>query len=69
MSDKDYLKRIGSRIKAIRERKGLTNMRLAFLTQMDVSAISEIQSGRKNSKILTLKKIATALEVDLSSLL
>lgn len=69
MTEKDYLRGLGKRIRTLRMERGMTNMKLSHKTELDLSAISQIQLGRKNSKILTLKRIAEALDVDISELI
>ena len=59
----------GAKIKEIRKQKGLTQKQLGDLCGMADSAIRRYENGHANPKIETLKKIASALEVSLDSLL
>ena len=59
----------GAKIKEIRKQKGLTQKQLGDLCGMADSAIRRYENGNANPKIETLKKIASALEVSLDSLL
>ena len=59
----------GSRIKEIRKQKGLTQKQLGEKCGMYESQIRKYENGNANPKVETLKKIASALEVSLDSLL
>lgn len=61
-------KQIGSKIALLRKQKGLTQEDLAGLAELDRSYLSEIENGKKNFSIRTLKTIADALELSLSDL-
>lgn len=56
----------GSKIKEIRQQKGLTQKQLGDLCGMADSAIRRYENGNANPKIETLQKIATALDEPLS---
>lgn len=64
MRDELFLKQMGAKIKAIRNKRGITVRELSKLSSLDCSALSRIETGQKDSHILTLKVIADALEVD-----
>ena len=49
---------MGSKIKAIRKERKITLRELGKLCELDFGSISRIESGQKNSYILTLKNIA-----------
>lgn len=59
----------GSQIKTIRKKKGLTQKQLGDLCGMADSAIRRYESDRGNPTEKTIKKIASALEVDPYSLM
>lgn len=59
----------GTKIKEIRQRKGLTQKQLGDLCGMADSAIRRYENGKQNPKIETLQKIAAALECNLDELL
>lgn len=59
---------IGEKIKALRQKKGLTQKQLGDLCGMADSAIRRYENGRANPKLQTLRKIAEALNVTLSEL-
>ena len=56
---------IGSKLKALREEKGLTIKKLAELTGCTTSMISQIEHGKSEPSISMLKKIANALQVNI----
>ncbi|MBP6234513.1 MAG: helix-turn-helix transcriptional regulator [Saprospiraceae bacterium] len=63
--DKDkILKHIGNNIKNIRESKGISQQKLAADCNFEKSNMSRIEAGKTNPTILTLYKIANALDVD-----
>jgi len=64
MKDGIYLKEMGKKIKAAREAKGLYLRDLGKLCNIHYGAICEIEGGKRNSHILTLKNIADKLGVD-----
>lgn len=63
------LSAIGSRIKAAREKKHLTQEDLAAIVDLSSTHISVIERGVKPPKLETFVKIANALEVSADSLL
>jgi transcriptional regulator with XRE-family HTH domain len=67
--NKEYLKKIGNRIRTIRKEKHLKQIELGYRCDLDKQAMSRIELGDTNPTILTLKKIADALEIDVSELL
>lgn len=64
-----YLKAIGTRIKAAREAKGLTQEQLAEIIGVTPAHMSVIERGVKAPKLETFVKIANALDVTSDSLL
>ena len=65
---KIFLKKLGRRIAQIRKQKNLTQVDLAAITKMDDSSIRRIESGRNNSSIVILLRLAEALEIPLNDL-
>lgn len=57
------LKALGSRIKAVRESRGLSIRDLAELAGINKSQIVRIESGQSDPHYTTLLRIARALEV------
>ena len=69
MNNGDYLKRMGKKMKAIREAKGIYLRDLGKMCDIHYGAICEIENGKRNSYIITLKTIADALNVDVKDFL
>lgn len=66
---KILLQRLGNRIKEVREDKELTQQELAAICDFEKSNMSRLEAGNTNPTVYTLHKIATALNVSLSTLL
>lgn len=69
MDDKAYLKKLGERIKQLRLEKGMRQVDLSEKIGIEDSALRRIESGRVNSTINMLRKIAKGLEIELIILL
>jgi len=61
-----YQKKLGQRIKEIRESKGLSQLDVASVCDYDKTTISRIENGRTNITLKTLVTLALAMEVDIS---
>lgn len=57
-------KRIGSRIRELRESKGMTARELAFLCRIDPANISKIESGKHAAGLDILNRIAYFLDAE-----
>ncbi|WP_319479106.1 helix-turn-helix transcriptional regulator [uncultured Draconibacterium sp.] len=68
MKKEDFLKKIGENIVRLRDQKGLRQIDLAIELNIDDSSLRRIESGRTNPTIITLKKIADVLKVNLSEI-
>ena len=68
MSEKVFLQEMGKRIKAQRKAKKITLAKLSEATGIDLSNLWFVENGERNVHILSLRRIAEALEVDLSEL-
>ena len=62
-------KAVGQRIKAARERRGLTQEELAALVNISPTHVSVIERGAKTVRMDTFVAIANVLEVSADSLL
>ncbi|MGR6763090.1 helix-turn-helix domain-containing protein [Paenibacillus sp. T2-29] len=62
-------KQIGTRIRAIRNAKGLTQQNLADIASLDYRYIGALERGERNFSIDTLEKVLTALNVSISELM
>ncbi|MEP7170854.1 MAG: helix-turn-helix transcriptional regulator [Bacteroidota bacterium] len=69
MNNGQYLIEIGKKIRATRKAKGINQPQLVKLASVHKSSLSEIENGLMNIKILSLKKLADALEVDVKDFL
>lgn len=56
---------IGGKIRELRDKKSLTMRQLAEMVPCTPSLISQIESGKADPSISTLKKIATALDANI----
>lgn len=61
-SSEDFIKKVGLRIKALRNERGLTQFDLAVNSDMEETALQRIEAGRTNPTLKTLLKIVNALE-------
>ena len=68
MTDKEFLKAMGTRIAETRKAKGLSQLDVCSKLDMDKTYLSAIENGHRNITLLTYKQIADALEVDLKEL-
>lgn len=71
MEKSEILKKVGKKIKEVRESKGLSQVELVGKMQgeIDPTNISRIESGRTNPTIYTLYRLAEALEVKVIELI
>jgi transcriptional regulator with XRE-family HTH domain len=60
--------KVGSRIRQLRKQQQLSQEELAAKAKVDLTSISEIESGLRNPSLKTLHKIARALQVSLGDL-
>lgn len=66
-SDPDLLKALGENIARLRGRQ--TQFELAIKSGVDVSTISDIETGRRNPAYLTLVQLAEALDVEVEDII
>ena len=60
---------VGRNVKRLRLAKGLTQERLAFSSDLDLTYIGGIERGRRNPSLLVMARIAEALEAPLTELI
>jgi transcriptional regulator with XRE-family HTH domain len=60
--NQEYLNAFGSNLRRLRKAKGLSMEKLAQLSGVEYSQISDIELGKINTTISTVKSISTALE-------
>ena len=69
MAHKEFLEKIGMEIKVSRIRKGLERKDVCKMTGLGIGTIHAIETGKKDSGILTYKRIIDALEMDIKNIL
>lgn len=67
--EEKYFKKLGLRIKELREAKGLDQKAFAFDCEIGRTQLHMIENGKTNPRLGTLIKIAHTLEIALSKLL
>ncbi|MBY0202730.1 helix-turn-helix domain-containing protein [Paenibacillus cucumis (ex Kampfer et al. 2016)] len=60
---------IGTRIRAMRNAKGLTQQKLADIAGLDYRYIGALERGERNFSIDTLEKVLLAMNLDISELM
>lgn len=68
-TDTEILQLFGANLKKIRLAKGYTLRDIEAASNIDNGAISKMESGKINITILTIVKLAQALEVDINDLI
>ncbi|TKH37934.1 transcriptional regulator [Paenibacillus polymyxa] len=68
MENKEVLKLVGARIRALRKEKGLSQESLGEKGGFHFSYIGQIERGEKNVSLINIAKIADALDVNLIQL-
>ena len=61
-------KRLGNRIRELRQNTGLSQEKFALKIGMDRTYFASVEAGKRNIAIVNLEKIANGLEVSLSEL-
>lgn len=61
--------KVGEKIRKLRRGMRLSQEQLAIKAKLDLTTISEIETGNRNPSVKTLHKIALALKVNPSELL
>ena len=69
MSHREYLKHIGTELKIARIRKSLKQEDLVRMTGVSWGAISRIELGKADAHILTIKRMADALDLNMKDFL
>jgi transcriptional regulator with XRE-family HTH domain len=68
-SDSDLQLRLGKRCRAIRQRKGMSLMDVVKNNEVSLSHLQKIERGDLDPRVSTLRKLAAAYDVSLSTLL
>jgi len=61
--ERDFLKRLGMRIRERRSMRGLSQEELGFAADRTQHYISQVELGKRNPSILTIRAICQALEM------
>lgn len=59
---------LGKRIRNLRKQKGLSQEGLGWKSELHFTYIGAVERGERNCSIMTLKKIAKGLEIDIKDL-
>ena len=62
--DKQYIKKVGKRIKVLREEQGLSQEDLACDANVSRSTVSMIETAQNDITLSKIKRIATALGLE-----
>lgn len=68
MPEKNIYILIGSRIKNIRESKGMTQQQISDICDFEKPTVSRIEAGRTNLTIKTLYKICQSMGVKMTEI-
>jgi len=60
--------RLGRKIRELRKLKGLSQEELTEAAGLDLTTVSEVESGKRNPSLKTVYKISLALKTSLSEL-
>jgi len=66
--EKELLQKVSCQIRKIRVIKNLCQNEIAYRCNFDKSSYHNIEAGNRNITLLTLNKIANALEIELKEL-
>ena len=69
MNADEYIRTIGQNIVKQRVSKGIRQVDLANLLNMDDSSLRRLETGKTNPTVRTLHRIAEVLEIDVADLL
>lgn len=69
MDKEEFLKRMGQKIRDLRNDRAWTLYDMEALTDIDSGDLSTIESGHTNSRIYTIYKISRAFEISIDKLL
>lgn len=65
MPESEILKLFGDKVREIRKQKGLSQEQLAYKADLHRTYIGMIERAEKNITLVSIEKIANALEVDI----
>ena len=67
--EEKYFRKLGARIKDLREQKGFDQKSFAFFCEIGRTQLYMIENGKTNPRLLTLMKIAEGLGIEVGELL
>lgn len=65
----DWRARVGKNVRRLREERGLTQERVAFDAQIDLTYLGGIERGKRNPSLLVMVRIAQALDTPINELI
>lgn len=68
ISEIDIYHQLGKRIIYLRKKKNYSSLQLAINADINKNYLNDLENGRRNPSLMILRKIAIALEIDLSEL-
>ena len=66
--DADIYRQLGKRIVYLRKKKKMSSFDLSLEAEINKNYLSDLENGRRNPTLKVLRKIAIALDIDLSEL-
>ena len=60
---------LGKAIREVRQSKGITQGRLALIAELDRSYVGRVERGDNNAAVLTLSRLAAALDISVAKLM
>jgi transcriptional regulator with XRE-family HTH domain len=69
MTKREELKEFGKRLREFRLRKGYSQEKLAEIAKLHRNYIGMVERGERNITLLNIKKLARALDIEVSELL
>lgn len=69
MTERQYLKLVGKRIKELRKSKSIAQNDFAYSCDFEPPSLARIEAGNTNPTLLTLRKIAKVLGISVVELL
>jgi XRE family transcriptional regulator, aerobic/anaerobic benzoate catabolism transcriptional regulator len=67
--DETYLVRVGERVRATRDRLGLTRKALSQASGISERYLADLEVGAGNASLIVLRRVASALSLDMETLL
>jgi transcriptional regulator with XRE-family HTH domain len=65
----DWRAVVGKNVRKIRQQRRMTQEKLAFEAEIDLTYVGGIERGRRNPSLLVMARIAKALSVPLTKLI